>query len=30
MDYLHTAKMDGRWQIVHCLYALREGVETEQ
>ena len=29
MDYLHIAKMDGRWQIVHCLYALREGVETE-
>ncbi|HLO18125.1 MAG TPA: nuclear transport factor 2 family protein [Anaerolineales bacterium] len=29
MDYLHIAKMDGRWQIVNCLYALREGEETD-
>jgi Putative lumazine-binding len=29
MDYLHLAKLDGRWRIVNCLYALREGEETE-
>jgi len=29
MDYLHVAKMDGRWWIVNCLYALREGEETD-
>ena len=28
MDYLHVAKMDGRWWIVNALYALRQGEET--
>ena len=25
MDYLHLAKMDGRWWIVNVLFELREG-----
>lgn len=29
MDYLHLAKMDGRWWIVNCLYELRQGEQTE-
>ena len=29
MDYLHLAKMNGRWWIVNCLYEFREGEQTE-
>jgi hypothetical protein len=29
MDYLHLAKIDGRWQIMNCLFELRQGEHTE-
>jgi hypothetical protein len=29
MDYLHLAKIDGRWWIVNCLYEVRQGEQTE-
>jgi hypothetical protein len=29
MDYLHLAKIDGRWQIVNCLFEMRQGEHTE-
>jgi hypothetical protein len=29
MDYLHLAKMNGRWWIINCLYELRQGEQTE-
>ena len=28
MDYLHLAKINGRWWIVHCLYEVRQGEQT--
>ena len=29
MDYLHLAKINGRWYILNCLYELRQGEQTE-
>jgi hypothetical protein len=29
MDYLHLAKLDGRWWIINCLYELRQGERIE-
>lgn len=29
MDYLHLAKIDGQWQIMNCLFELRQGEQTE-
>ena len=29
MDYLHLAKINGRWWIINCLYELRQGEQTE-
>ena len=29
MDYLHLAKMDGRWWIVNVLYEVRQGEQTD-
>jgi hypothetical protein len=28
MDYLHLIKTDGRWQILNCLYMVRQGDEN--
>jgi hypothetical protein len=29
MDYLHLAKINGRWWIINCLYEVRQGEQTE-
>jgi hypothetical protein len=29
MDYLHLTKIDGCWQIMNCLFEMRQGEQTE-
>ncbi len=29
MDYVHLIKVDGRWQIINCLYMVRQGEQNE-
>ena len=28
MDYLHLAKIEGRWWILNCLYEVRQGEQN--